>query len=196
MVLKISIIGGGIGGLAAYRALRKYVAPELASSADASSHIAINLYEAYPTPASTTQKIGGGLGLAPNGMHALSLIHPPAVSYIFEHGYETEKFVALNANGTTVGAMRFGRRSGYGMTMAARATIHESLLIDLENIPNEYEVHWGKKVTSIRDEETGVILSFEDGTEETCDILIAADGVHSVARKAIFGTDAYLPKYE
>jgi 2-polyprenyl-6-methoxyphenol hydroxylase-like FAD-dependent oxidoreductase len=198
MTLRIIIIGGGIGGLAAYRAFQKYLTSTSSSDSSSPPAVTVRLYEAYPTPSSTTQLIGGGLGLAPNGMHALSIIHPPAASYIMERGYACQQFMLWTDKGKSMGALPFRQKQGgQFMTMAARATVHESLLVELgENVPGECEVHWGKRVSSIYDGENEVKVSFEDGTEETCDLLIGADGVRSIARQAIFGKDAYQPKYE
>ncbi|KAF9258389.1 FAD/NAD(P)-binding domain-containing protein [Marasmius fiardii PR-910] len=182
--MKIAIIGGGIGGLAAYHALRKYL-PQSTTS--------ITIYEAYPSSRSTTTIIGGGLGLQPNGQRATATISPPALSYIQSRSVESPTFTFRNSRGKVLGVMNAGDRKkhGYGTIMAPRATVHEGFLVegDMEEV-----VRWGKKVKEVKEFEDRVEMLFEDGERDTCDLLIGADGVRSVCKEALFGKE-YPPKY-
>ncbi|KAK7463491.1 hypothetical protein VKT23_006839 [Stygiomarasmius scandens] len=180
--MKIIIIGAGVGGLAAYHALRKY-APS----------IQLQIYEAHASPTEATSLIGGGLGFAPNGQRALNAISPSAVKYLQERGFECEEFVFRNQKGRKLGRMRWGgrQRHGFGEMMIARATVHESLLVGVE----DDVVQWGRKVKEIRERENYAEVVFEDGAVETCDLVIGADGAWSKCREAIFGQE-YQPKYD
>jgi hypothetical protein len=69
-----------------------------------------------------------------------------------------------------------------------------SKLLDVlvANIPKD-RVQFGKKLISYEHEhgETGEItLHFSDGTSARCDVLIAADGIHSVIRKQMYNDAA------
>lgn len=56
------------------------------------------------------------------------------------------------------------------------------------------EVHFGKQVVNLTDEQSGqdnnkVLLSFADGTTAEADVVIGCDGVHSTTRKWLLGAD-------
>ncbi|EEB88718.1 hypothetical protein MPER_13268 [Moniliophthora perniciosa FA553] len=102
--MKIIIVGGGIGGLTAYHALRKYLPPTST----------ISIYEAYPNSLSTTTLVGGGIGLAPNGQRALASISPSAVNYIASRGKETPAFTFRNEQGKFLGRLNTGEKARYG----------------------------------------------------------------------------------
>ncbi|KAF7375248.1 FAD-binding protein [Mycena sanguinolenta] len=176
--MKIVIVGGGIGGIAAYHALRKHLA-------DASPPVTILVLESHENIASTASAIGGGLGLAPNGLRAISLISPDAAAYIEEQGFPGEIFSFLNSKGKLLGRFRIGRKARYGLgeLMLPRATVHDALLQELR--PGA--VAWNHKVRSVKEDQDGVELMLENGTVERADLVIGADGVRSVVREAIFG---------
>ncbi|KAJ6570075.1 hypothetical protein DFH09DRAFT_421418 [Mycena vulgaris] len=176
--MKIIIVGGGIGGIAAYHALRKHLA-------DASPPVSIVVFESHESMTSTSSIIGGGLGLAPNGLRAISRISPDAAAYIEERGFPGEVMTFRNSKGTLLGRFRAGRRARYGLgeLMLPRATVHDALVQELR--PGA--VAWGKKVRYVKENRDGVEVTLEDGTIETADLVIGADGVRSVVREAIFG---------
>ena len=89
--MKIVIIGGGIGGLVTYHALRKHLA-------DADPSISVKLVESHPS-SNTSRMIGGGLGLAPNGIRAIASIAPEAAAYINERGFLGDVMSFRNSNG-------------------------------------------------------------------------------------------------
>ncbi|WP_423746562.1 hypothetical protein V5735_20060 [Haladaptatus sp. SPP-AMP-3] len=45
----------------------------------------------------------------------------------------------------------------------------------------------GTTVTHLRQHDGVVDMSFSDGTEETYDLIVGADGIHSAVRKMVFG---------
>ncbi|KAJ7116506.1 hypothetical protein C8R44DRAFT_627586 [Mycena epipterygia] len=185
--MKIIIVGGGIGGIAAYHALRKHLA-------DASPPVTIVVLESHKTIASTTSVIGGGLGLAPNGLRAISCISPDAAPYIEERGFLGEVMTFRNSKGTLLGRLRAGRKSryGFGELFLPRATVHEALIQELR--PGA--VAWGCKVRHVKENGDGVEVTMEDGTVEIGDLVIGADGVRSVVREAMFGGQQYDARYE
>jgi 2-polyprenyl-6-methoxyphenol hydroxylase-like FAD-dependent oxidoreductase len=174
--MKIVIIGGGVGGVATYLALEKHLS-------DISP--TIKVYEAYPDPASTTSIIGGGLGLAPNGLRAISSFCPEATKTIEAQGFHGSVMTLRNSHGKLLGRLQSGKKDHYGFDQMflARAAVHEALL---EELP-QGAVGWGKKVTSLKETEEGVDLNFEDGSVEHADLVIGADGVRSRVREGILG---------
>jgi 2-polyprenyl-6-methoxyphenol hydroxylase-like FAD-dependent oxidoreductase len=40
-------------------------------------------------------------------------------------------------------------------------------------------VQWGKRCIGYEETEDGVLVNFEDGSQEFCDILVGTDGVNS-----------------
>jgi len=182
--MKIIVVGAGIGGLSAYLALKKH----LASIFD-STTLSITLVEAYPSPSQHTYAVvGNGLGLAPNGLRAIASVTSAAVPYIYSHGYSKGSLMTFrNAKGRTLGKMHFGReeRYGYSMCMVPRAVVHEALLKEVD----AKDIRWGVRVVGLRDVdegEGGTVVLYEDGTEETADLVIGADGVRSVVKKSLF----------
>ncbi|KAG7443159.1 FAD/NAD(P)-binding domain-containing protein [Guyanagaster necrorhizus] len=176
--MKVVIVGGGIGGLAAYHALHTYLP----------SNVSIKVYELYQTPNTATSGIGGGIGIVPNGLRALNAISPASVLYLWAHGNVCPYFVVRNQNGTTL-----GRLGGlHDRILLPRASVHESLLLGMANGVTE----WGRKVVEVKETADAAQVVFEDGTVETCDLIIGADGVKSICRQALFGKDAYQAQYD
>lgn len=63
----------------------------------------------------------------------------------------------------------------------------EFLGILADQLPSNYRPHFGKRLVSYTDSPSGpVTLHFKDGTTATCDVLIAADGIKSTARRAMY----------
>ncbi len=50
-------------------------------------------------------------------------------------------------------------------------------------------LHLDHRVTGIEERASGVRLAFADGNTSDVDIVIAADGIHSVIRRALYGDD-------
>jgi len=184
--MKIVIIGGGIGGLVTYHALRKHLA-------DADPSISVKLVESHPSLLNTSRTIGGGLGLAPNGMRAIAAIAPEVAAYINERGFLGDVMSFRNSNGRLLGRFNGGtmRRYGFGMLMIRRAVVHEALIPGLR----EEDVHWGMKVKGVKEVGEQVLVEYEDGTTELADLVIGADGVRSVVQHSLFD-GAYKAAYE
>ncbi|OFW35233.1 MAG: hypothetical protein A3F70_07860 [Acidobacteria bacterium RIFCSPLOWO2_12_FULL_67_14] len=71
-----------------------------------------------------------------------------------------------------------------------RGDLHEALLA---GVPAA-SVHLQKKLAGIDERGSQVRLSFEDGTSAHADLLIGADGVHSIVRDIIVGPDEPIHK--
>lgn len=58
-----------------------------------------------------------------------------------------------------------------------RASLQKALL---KNLPPSI-LHTGKKVSTVRTNDDGATVDFEDGTSVTADLVIGADGIKSVS---------------
>lgn len=74
---------------------------------------------------------------------------------------------------------------------APQLTIHRAdFLKSLEKALPADVIKLGKRATAIDNDTGSVRVSFADGSMETVDVLVGADGIHSVVRKALFGQDS------
>lgn len=65
-------------------------------------------------------------------------------------------------------------------------TLEEALY---EAIGDDVEVQYGRSLTAVEPGPDEVVVTYNDGAEETFDILIGADGVHSNTRRLVFGSE-------
>ncbi|KAK1754334.1 salicylate hydroxylase [Echria macrotheca] len=207
--MKIIIIGAGISGLATYLHLRKH----LPSPPSAKPHT-IHIYESH-SPRTTTETsqsqsfealssstaiVGGGLGVSPNGMRVLRHLSPELHAAVAAQGFPCENFVFMGANGWTLGIQPTSDHGGFegpdGHAEVCVASSRHGLWACLMDAVGDGVVQYRKVVEIKTIETTGKkTVVFEDGGEEEgYDLVIGADGVRSVVRKAIFG-DQFGPVY-
>ncbi|WP_167949277.1 FAD-dependent oxidoreductase [Brevibacterium marinum] len=79
-------------------------------------------------------------------------------------------------------------------TMSGRRMI-SILRGDLESVlhraaRNCADLHYGQTMAAVRSTGHGVTIVLEDGTEISADLLVGADGAHSVVRRLVFGPEA------
>src|SRR5437763_10605317 len=72
------------------------------------------------------------------------------------------------------------------------ATLEEVLYEALEG---RVEVRFGRSLTAIEQRPDQVYVTFNDGTSESFDLLIGADGVHSITRTLIFGSEKQFSRF-
>ncbi|KAG6829164.1 hypothetical protein H0H92_005508 [Tricholoma furcatifolium] len=181
--MKIIVIGAGIGGLSVYHSLKKNLPDDLI----------IKVYESYGSPTSTSSKLGGGLGLAPNGLRAIASVSPTAAECIQARGAPGFVFTFRNSSGKLVGNLWSGRKERYGFSqlMVRRALVHEGLLQDVP----DGAITWNTAIKSVQEVDEGAQVTFADGLTEVADLVIGADGLWSVVRDCIFN-EQYKPFYD
>lgn len=157
------VVGGGIAGPVTALALRK-------AGIEATGH------EAY-SPQSTG--VGGGLGLAPNGLAALELVG--AADAVRAVASPLPNSV-MSVNGKPAGTIR-PLPGVEPMQFAMRGALHKALHDTAQAAGVQYE--YDKRLIAAEEHGDAVTAHFEDGTSATADVLIGADGVRSTVRTLI-----------
>jgi 2-polyprenyl-6-methoxyphenol hydroxylase-like FAD-dependent oxidoreductase len=171
--LDVMIIGGGIGGLCLAQGLRR-------------AGIPVTVYER--TQARTDWLQGYRIHINPHGSRALHDCLPPAVWQQFlasvsvndgGFGFATEHLEdLLRFAGAEILPEAGPTDAHYG---ASRISLREVLLTDLDEV-----VRLGKTFDRYEiGADQRVIAHFSDGTSDTADILIGADGANSRVRQQL-----------
>lgn len=173
--MKALIVGGGVGGLASAIAL-------------AQRGHDVTVLEQAPA----LSEIGAGLQIAPNGWRVLDALG--VIPLIRDTLFEPEQIeMRMGVSGRKVFGLQMRgeaeRRWGAPYIHIHRADLVEALAEQLRNLAPE-AIHTGVTVTGYAQSSTGVALSCGDGSEMTGDIVIGADGLHSVLRTQMLGPDA------
>ena len=166
--MKIAIIGGGIGGLTTAIALQR------------KGFTDVTVYEAAPE----MLPIGAGILLATNAMTILDRLG--IAQQIKAAGNVLQSVRIANHKGEILSNVDFSKiikRYGNGTVSIHRGKLQQILL---ENI-SKNTVFVGKRLKNIENTEGGVQLHFEDKTTAEADMVIGADGIHSIVRKHLFG---------
>jgi 2-polyprenyl-6-methoxyphenol hydroxylase-like FAD-dependent oxidoreductase len=169
------VIGGGVAGPVTALALRKV-------------GIEATVYEAYP-PQSVG--IGGGLGLAPNGMAALEIVGAADAVRAIASPMPNTRVTLGGRTAATMGTLPGVEPLRFVMRGALHQALHDTA--NAADVPYAY----GKRLIAAEEHgsgDGGVTAHFADGTSATADILIGADGVRSTVRTLI-DPDAPGPKY-
>jgi salicylate hydroxylase len=168
--LRIAVIGGGIGGLTAARALLR-------------RGVEVHVYESSPE----LKEIGAGVALGPNAMKALRSLD--LEDLVREIGYQSDyqqlrtwKGRIISRTDPMVAARRFG---------ASGCTIHRADLLDVlaQSVPADI-VSLSARCEEVTTTGDGAAARFTDGTEIEADAIVGADGIHSAVRASLFGPDA------
>ncbi len=167
---RIAIVGGGLAGLAAARSL-------------ATVGIEAHVFEQAPA----LGEIGAAVNISPQAVKALQAIglgdKVAAVGHsspgIYTRNMLTGEFLEFNDRIKT--AARYG---------APYYTFHRADLLDA--IAGELDhstVHLGHRLIGLEEGSDRVTLAFDNGTKIAAEYVIAADGVRSEVRRALYGAD-------
>jgi salicylate hydroxylase len=169
-VRRVTIIGGGLAGLATANAL-------------VSRGFAVDVFES----AGMLGEIGAGINISFQAVKALRAIgigdQAVAVARqptgIFTRDMQTGE--KLYVNDMAAGAARFG---------APYCVFHRADLLNvLAGGLDPACLHLGHKLVKMHEHDGGATLHFANGGVHEAEILIAADGVRSVVRQALYGDD-------
>jgi salicylate hydroxylase len=170
---EIAILGGGIGGLAAAAFLRRAGLPS-------------TLYE----QAAELKAVGAGLVVAPNAARLLRrlgvLDELVRRAVRLDVGWEFRRWqdgAVLSAENLATSCERLYGEQTY--------TVHRADLLDVigRAVP-QGTVRLGRRCVDVSLRGDRPALRFDDGEVVEADIVIGADGVHSVVRRALTGSPA------
>ncbi len=175
--MRVLIIGGGIGGLATALALH-------------AAGIEAEVFEA----AAEMRPLGVGINLQPHAVRELEEMG--LAERLADTGIATREFIYANRFGQTIWAEPRGRAAGYRWPQYSihRGRLQLLLWEAVAERLGTARLHPGRRLTSFGQDETGVTARFADGSTAQGDILVAADGIHSVVR-ASFHPDEGPPKW-
>jgi 2-polyprenyl-6-methoxyphenol hydroxylase-like FAD-dependent oxidoreductase len=163
----VVIAGGGIGGLTLARALRQ-------------AGISATVFER----AEVLRPVGAGILMQMNAMRAMRSIGMGEV--VARAGMPLATLSTRTGSGgvlTRIDLEALSRELGGPAIAIRRSRLQEALLSGLE----EGQVHTGRAVTGFHDDGERVTVRLSDGTTATGDLLVGADGLHSVVRQALWG---------
>lgn len=165
---QIAIIGGGIGGLSAAIALRRY-------------GFEVAVFEQAPV----LLDLGAAIALWPNAMRALQ--HLGIAEKILDASGVMNEIRWLTQEGKTLNRVHIAN------TQTPAVALHRAELqrILRETLPSS-NISLGQSFLKLDQEDGLTIATFNNGRSITCSILIGADGVHSKVRATIADQDAPL----
>ena len=162
MTLNAVVVGGGIGGVAAALALTR-------------AGIGVRVYE----QAAELTEVGAGVSLAPNGLRVLERLGV---------GDTVARIGARHAR--TQLSLSDGSPASHEPDQFARPGrnigIHRADLLELlaEQLPPG-TVNTGHRAVSVSRDDDAVTVTFANGATATADVLIGADGIHSVVQEFV-----------
>jgi len=159
--LQIAIVGGGIGGLTTALALKR-------------RGIEAHVYE----QADAFTEVGAGLGLGVNAVRILDRLDlEEALDQIACRvpGYEMRRW----HDGDVM--VETHHRAPPPDLRAHEVHRGEFLNILLDAL-DERQLHTGKRCVNVTDHGDRIRLDFEDGSTQSADVVVGADGIHSVVR--------------
>jgi salicylate hydroxylase len=169
--LRVAIIGGGIGGVAAANALLQ-------------RGLEVRVYE----QAAVLTEVGAGLALQPNGLRMLRRLGFGAEVARWGARWIDPQF--RHPDGTLIAPMwpaeAAGRIEFYGMHRA------DLLQMLVARLPADV-VQTGHRCVGFEQDVDQAIVSFANGARVTADVVVAADGIHSTLQQYIVAPSAPLP---
>jgi 2-polyprenyl-6-methoxyphenol hydroxylase-like FAD-dependent oxidoreductase len=173
--LKVLIAGGGIGGITSVLALR-------------ARGIECQLFEQAPA----FGQVGAGLQVSSNAARVLLKLGLGAALKKVATYPEGRDYRGWD-DGERLYYTPLGQRAeahfGAPYYAAHRADLLDVLLSGL----GQHGFRLGSRIERVDQDKAGVTITLADGSSESGDILIGADGIHSTVRAQLFGKE--LPRY-
>ncbi len=169
--LRVALVGGGLGGLAAAFALRQ-------------RGFDVEVFE----QASQQREVGAGIGIGPNAVKVLRALG--LESALRARGFEAHSIVGRNW--TTGEAlfrvpMKDASEARYG---SAHVQIHRADLLEiLVDAGLKSKIHLNSRAHSVSSADQAATLALSDGRQEDFDLIVGCDGLRSMVRAAIHGLD-------
>lgn len=163
---KIIIIGGGIGGLMTAIALNKM-------------GITSTIFE----KANSFDANGAGLALWANATSILDKFG--LLNNLLGYGNVLNEMKTSTSNGTHLNVVRLNKLESK-FHFPSIVLLRQDLQRELLNAIPASQIEFNKQCVKIENDSKTVTVHFSDGTYQTANAVIFADGVHSFARKTIF----------
>jgi 2-polyprenyl-6-methoxyphenol hydroxylase-like FAD-dependent oxidoreductase len=161
--VKVLVVGGGIGGLAAAIALRE-------------DRHEVAVFER----AAALQEVGAGLSMSPNAMAALDRLGTG--DEIRKRGGIARTILLRNRRGDVLNEIDAEGRD-WEIVGIHRADLQDVL------VRRAGEVNLGIACVEFADSGTSVAARLEDGSETEGDVLVGADGMYSTVRAQLKGSE-------
>ena len=166
--MKAIIIGGGIGGVAAAVALQRV-------------GVECDIFE----QTEELREVGSGLTIWANACQALEKLG--AAVALLPLGSKVDRMELRTPNGRVLGATPLADlETRLGMP-ALVVLSRPNLLRELTRLADGRRTHCSARCVGVEEGEGRVVARFEDGRQAEADLLIGADGLHSVIRSHLHG---------
>ena len=172
--MKIALVGGGIGGLTAARALSQ------------SSH-EITVFER----SAGIREIGAGVQISPNAsrlLHSLGLGEAYSEIAVYPQRVVLRRWEDDSILRSTDLDESFLSQHQVPLANVARNELVEILgnaVAQTKNVTLKFSTH----VVGVEPGDSSSVVRFSDGTAQSFDIVVGADGIHSVVRPCVGGLD-------
>jgi 2-polyprenyl-6-methoxyphenol hydroxylase-like FAD-dependent oxidoreductase len=169
-MMRVLISGGGIAGLTLAYWLHRYSCVP----------VVIDQAEEIRRDGYAIDFFGTGYDVAER-MDLIARLQPQQVP--------AEYVAYVNGSGEPIASLDFAlmRKIMHGKYMALMHwTLEEALY---EAVAGDVEVRFGRSLVAVEQGPEAVTVTFNDGTTETFDVLIGADGIHSNTRTLVFGPE-------
>lgn len=214
-IMRIIIVGAGVSGLSTYLLLEKLLPPILGKTTRKLEFLIYDSHISIPAGAgSGAGAIGNTSILPPTSIKILQQIDPELYTLFKSQGFENHAFTIRSARGhalaklptttTTATTATVDQKEEYAIS-CPHAVLKECLREIVGR--REQSILHGKVVdVELREGESPngnqkPRVKFSDGRPAVeADLVIGADGVHSVVKRAVFGQEAdekhYAPEFE
>lgn len=166
--MEITIIGAGMGGLTTGIALKKF------------GH-KVTIYE----QAEKILPVGAAISLWSNGVKCLNYLG--LTEQVAKLGGQMDQLAYIDGlTGDTMtqfSLLPLIEEVGQRPYPVARADLQNMLMDEF----GREDIQLGKKMIELQEQEDGVLVKFADGKEIKTDLLIGADGTHSITRAYVLG---------
>ena len=172
--MKAIIIGGGIGGLASALALERV-------------GIHCDVFE----QADDLREVGSGLTVFANAVRMLKQLG--VAERLLPLGSAVDRFAILRSDGATLSNSSYWELERKLGVPVLTVVHRQDLLRELASLVRKRRTHCGARCVAIENKLDAVVARFADGREASADLLVGADGLHSVVRAHLHGSSR--PRY-
>lgn len=175
--IRVAISGGGLAGASLVHALLKY------------PHLDVHIFES----AAEFKEAGAAVGVARNALKALDLIDPSATRSLQNAGAVPQRSVRFMLAQGSDANRKIDEAKDDASGQRLTSIVHRAAFLRklLSTVPAE-RMHASKKLERVEranGEDGPITLHFADVSSHECDILVGADGIHSMIRTVILGND-------